>query len=265
MDAHGRPTWNELRRATRQGVACSKLSSYWSLSNCGYKKSSRKCARPELLSLCSLPRHDLRNGRLNQTAYSLFLFIRDVMGGNLVDWIDRRLDDAVSIRAGDRARTMRAALIEPMRNILGVSDKVLSMTLADILLAAPPTKPLWLEAGHSMVAVDTLVHNFLHRTGISQNCGKRHAYGPNCYAENGCADVIGQIATRIVATQFNVAYPQTFPRFVQYAIFRYCAQTGLGICNGNNIDDRARCANKTCQLFRRCGRRALNPPDEAPG
>jgi len=30
---------------------------------------------------CPLPRHALRNGRLNQTVYSLFLFMRDVAGG----------------------------------------------------------------------------------------------------------------------------------------------------------------------------------------
>jgi hypothetical protein len=38
-----------------------------------------------------IPTHRLRNGRLNQTAYSLFLFIRDVAGSDLVGWIDARL------------------------------------------------------------------------------------------------------------------------------------------------------------------------------
>jgi hypothetical protein len=33
----------------------------------------------------------LRNGRLNQTAYSLFLFVRDVANGDLVQWIDDQL------------------------------------------------------------------------------------------------------------------------------------------------------------------------------
>ena len=42
----------------------------------------------------------LRNGRLNQTAYALHLFIRDVAGGDLVGWIDRRLDMAANSPAG---------------------------------------------------------------------------------------------------------------------------------------------------------------------
>jgi hypothetical protein len=41
----------------------------------------------------------LRNGRLNQTAYSLFLFIRDIADGDLVGWIDRQLAEP-----NDRAR-----------------------------------------------------------------------------------------------------------------------------------------------------------------
>ena len=38
------------------------------------------------------------------------------------------------------------------------------MALSSILLAAPKDRSRWQEAGASMVAVDTLVHNFLHRT-----------------------------------------------------------------------------------------------------
>jgi hypothetical protein len=47
-------------------------------------------------------------------------------------------------------------LIEPLRNIFGVSDKVLNMTLAYLLTSAPPNKALWLETGTHMNAVDTL-------------------------------------------------------------------------------------------------------------
>ena len=61
---------------------------------------------------------------------------------------------------------MAAALIEPMREIYGVSDKVLAMALSSLLLGAPKKMVLWTEVGGSMIAIDTLVHNFLHRTGI---------------------------------------------------------------------------------------------------
>jgi hypothetical protein len=44
---------------------------------------------------------------------------------------------------------------------------------------------------------------------------------------------------------------------VQSAIWRYCAEDGLAICNGNRILDDARCGNTHCELFRRCDRIAL--------
>jgi hypothetical protein len=40
-------------------------------------------AEPDHFPACPLPTHDLRNGRLNQAAYSLFLFMRDVANGDL--------------------------------------------------------------------------------------------------------------------------------------------------------------------------------------
>ena len=66
------------------------------------------------------------------------------------------------------------------------------------------------------------------------------------------------IAAKIDAREFNPAFPKTFPRFVQSAIWWYCAENGLDICNGNRIDDDARCGNAHCQLFRRCDRVALH-------
>jgi hypothetical protein len=63
---------------------------------------------------CPLPRHDLRNGRLNQTAYSLFLFMRDIAGGDIVGWIDQRLEAVDLTRAPDRPASLRQALLEPL-------------------------------------------------------------------------------------------------------------------------------------------------------
>jgi len=108
----------------------------------------------------------LRNGRLNQAAYSLFLFMRDVANGDFVGWIDRRLADADLASASDRAARLRQAVVEPLTHAYGVSNKVLSMALAGFLLAGDSRRALWIEAGAVMIAVDTLVHNFLHRTGI---------------------------------------------------------------------------------------------------
>ena len=138
---------------------------------------------------------------------------------------------------------MQEALIEPLRQVYGVSDKVLTMTLSSILLAAPKRMRLWHEVGASMIAIDTLVHNFLVRTGILARFKADHAYGAACYQAGRCADIIDAVAQRIDARQFNLGFPQPFPRFVQHAIWRYCAQSGLDVCNGNRIDDRQSCMN----------------------
>jgi len=105
-----------------------------------------------------------------------------------------------------------------------------------------------------MVAVDTLVHNFLHRTGILHRFQADHAYGIACYRSGGCAEIIETVARQIDAKQFDRRFPRSFPRFVQHAIWHYCSQQGLGICNGNQIDDRKRCTNKECDLYSICYR-----------
>ena len=76
---------------------------------------------------------------------------------------------------------MREALLDPLRHVYGVSDKVLSMALSCMLLAAPQQAAALVEVGTSMIAIDTLVHNFLHRTGILQRFDAAHPYGPACY------------------------------------------------------------------------------------
>lgn len=262
MERHGRLIWNDLKRTTARVPVCSKLRSYWTYESCGYQKEAQTCAEPEILSVCPVPKHDLRNGRLNQTAYALYLFIRDIADGDLVHWIDGRLKGATEGTARGRSLRLRNALIEPMRNLFGVSDKVLNMTLASLLTAAPPSKPFWVEAGVGMIAVDTLVHNFLNRTGILHRLHAEHAYGPTCYEPSGCVELIERIAGRIDARDINPEYPQFFPRFVQHAIWRYCAQSGLNICNGNKIDDCYPCENMGCPLFFRCDRVALQPMSE---
>ena len=108
----------------------------------------------------------------------------------------------------------------------------------------------------------TLVHNFLHRTGILARFNANHLYGAACYRPGGCADIIQTVAERIDARHFNPSFPQTFPRFVQYAIWQYCAQDGLDICNGNRIDDGKRCANKECRVRLMCDRVALRRADD---
>lgn len=254
LEKHGSVCWSEIENHLSNGPSCPKLKSYWHFHQCGYFKSRGTCSHPEYYGRCPLPKHTLRNGRLNQTAYALFFFIRDIADSDLVGWIDAQLGGVPH-----NASAMRESLLRPLCHIFGIADKVLSMALSMILLSAPDTRNRWHLAGGSMIAIDTLVHKFLQRTGILARCWAKHPYGPRCYEENGCADIVEKITRRIDAQEFNRAFPRYFPRFVQYAIWRFCAEEGLDVCNSNRIDDRDRCQNRWCRLFRICDRRPVSP------
>ena len=131
------------------------------------------------------------------------------------------------------------------------------MALADLLLGAGHQDPRWELVGSRLIVIDTLVHNFLHRTGILRRLGAAHHYGPACYGPQGCATVLAALSRHIDAREFNPGFPALFPRFVQHAIWRYCAAEVLNVCNGNRIEDRYRCANAYCRLYRTCDREAL--------
>ena len=115
----------------------------------------------------------------------------------MVGWIDHRLDQANESGAPDPLSQARVGLIEPMRNIYGVADKVLAMAMSGILIGAADVRARWLEVGVHLIAVDTLVHNFLHRTGILSRFKAAHPYGPGCYRPSGCADIIRLVASKI--------------------------------------------------------------------
>jgi hypothetical protein len=102
MDEHGIATWADIEASLRQVPSCPKLGAYWAYEGCRYDKGSFTCSQPEHIDACPVPRHRLRNGRLNQTAYSLFLFIRDIAGGDLIGWFDKRLEAATGSSAAVR-------------------------------------------------------------------------------------------------------------------------------------------------------------------
>jgi hypothetical protein len=252
---HGNATWSQISKALRVGPPCPLLRSHWDFSGCHFDKTSRTCSEPDQISHCPLPKHQLRNGRLNQMAYSLFLFVRDIADGDLVGWIDDRLVQSEEL---DQWDTAQERLIGPLRHIYGVSDKILTMTLSELLLGASDDRLGWFEAGKDMIAIDTLVHNFLHRTGLLSEGDAEHGYGVGCYAPGGCADIVRAVAAQIDARAFNADYPASFPRFIQHAIWRYCAADGLDICNGNRIDDRKSCEYKYCNIQQICSKKLLN-------
>ncbi len=129
-----------------------------------------------------------------------------------------------------------------------------SMILPELLLVGDPDRERWVTTGGSFVAVDSLVHNHLHRTGILRRLGAEHAYGLACYRPGGCAEIINCLAQRIDAREFNPAFPAIFPRFVQHAIWLFCGAGGRDICNGNRVDDRHTCGQRLCPAASCCDR-----------
>lgn len=255
LHRHGNIVWEDLVPSFEGAPECDKLHGFLDFAGCQYQKGIQTCSRPQLISRCPLPQHQLRNGRLNQTAYSLFLFMREIADADIVRWIDNQLisqPDLTDLAAA------RAALIDPFRGVYGISDKVIAMALSGLMMGAGAARPGWFAVGASFVVVDTLVHNFFHRTGILTRLEATHPYGSACYRPGGCADVLFSIASGIDARRFNPTFPEVFPRLVQRSIWRYCSEAGLNICNGNKIDDRQPCENADCGIYSRCHRLALH-------
>ena len=232
-----------------------RLRCWWSFEGCGYRRSTGSCNTPHHRLGCPITLIPARKGALAEAAVGLWLFIRDVADGDLVDWLDRRLVAVdTSLEGIRRLASMRAALLEPLVEIPGTGPKVWSMILAELLLGADPERSTWVETGASFVAVDSLVHSFMHRSGILQQLGAGHAYGPACYGREGCLAVIERLASLIDAREFNPAYPAVFPRWVQFAIWWFCAADGWAVCNATVIDDQIGCEQRFCPAFRHCER-----------
>lgn len=255
MAMHGSPSWEWMTAELEREPSCPKLRNYFTFESCGFSKWNATCSRPDHIANCPLPKDQLRNGRLNQMTYALFFFLRDVADGNLIGWIEQRLKS--SQRSGGTQNSLsagRETLLVPLRHIHGVADKVLSMALASLLLAAPARRRHWREVGGSMIAVDTLVHKLLHRSGILHRFDAEHSYGPQCVGRNGCVEIIERIGAQIDARQFNRRYPRRFARFVQHALWRYAAQDAVAECNSLRVRDGRPCTNEYCRMFGCCDR-----------
>ena len=130
---HGSVHWVEITEALARTASRPRLRGYWRFYDCQYNKGSNSCSEPSHVDACPLPRHPLRNGRLNQMAYSLFLFMRDIGDGDFVAWIDQQLI-AVDSRSPDRLDELREAIVGPLRNVYGIADKVLAISLSPLLI-----------------------------------------------------------------------------------------------------------------------------------
>lgn len=65
MGRHGNVSWRDIETAVSVDPGCDKLHGYWKFIDCHYHKGLQTCASPTQFADCPLPRHPLRNGRLN--------------------------------------------------------------------------------------------------------------------------------------------------------------------------------------------------------
>ena len=189
-------------------------------------------------------------------AYSLFLFIRDIADGDVVAWIDAQLGP-VNPRSPDRLACHAQGHHRAAAQHLWRCRQGVGVALADLLLSAGQQRPLWREVGATWWrSTPWCTISCIE----PESCGGWAPSIPTASAATGPADALAfSVCLPRTSTLASSIRPsrQTFPRFVQSAIWRYCAENGLDICNGNRIDDESRCDNGHCQLFRRCDRIAL--------
>ena len=251
IEDHGNVTYLQISRAlNRVSKKCDKLAGFEAFTGCGYNKGRRTCQNPKMFPTCPLPTHPLRNGRLNILAYSLYFFIRDVCQKDLIGFIDQIVDQDKS------PSEKRDQFVKDLSRVYGMQGKIINMTFSTIFLGLRSIKPHWLEIGQVAIAVDTLVHNFLHRTGILAYYDMNHGIGA-CYGKNGCLKVIEDMAALVDCSVYFPNYPKYFPRFVQLSIWLFCSEGGEGICNGRMINDREPCQNTDCPLYNMCDRLPL--------
>ena len=261
IEAHGNATWSVIEKALDDHrCRCPKLAGFETYQNCGYRKTASTCRNPSDLPDCPVPSLPLRKGDLNQLAFSLFFFLRDQCRGDLVGFIDGIFAEVDATVPTDPLAAKREALIAAFSQVHAISTKLIAMTFAPLLMAGDPRRLDWIKVGRSLVAVDSLVHNFLHRTGILAAFGRQHPYGARCYRPDGCTGVIQELAARIDARQISPRFPRTFPRLVQFAIWSFCAETRTNFCNGRQIDDRFPCTRLDCPVESTCARLPLRPP-----
>jgi hypothetical protein len=176
-------------------------------------------------------------------AFSLYFFLRDVAERDFYTYVREHFGTG-EVSAGAITDRLQS-FIKKVTTIANVGPKLAHMALSCLFLA---TYPGWdyRRVRLHMIAVDSLVHNFLHRTGILDSYQLGHAYGPRCHTPKGCLGVIQDLASRIDCREFNPTLPPDFPRFIQNHIWAYCGKNGENICNLNKCKPGK--ANQECLL-----------------
>ncbi len=236
-----KPSFNRVEKALAS-AQCPKLVSFSSFHDCGYRKLPRRCNNPDLIEACPLPKFDMKRGNLNQMVFSLYLFLRDVCGNDFYNFIRSEFKEKDQKKVGDQVQ----AFLAQFGQVYNVGPKLIDMVFSHLFFTRTPR---WdsREIGAEMVAIDTLVHNFLARTGTLDEYKRPHKYGIACHTHKGCVGVIEEIAREIDCWKYNPNYPAYFPRLVQLYIWAYCSMNRENVCNGNKCKDGK--PNRECELY----------------
>jgi hypothetical protein len=115
-----------------------------------------------IMVTCPVPHLDMKKGVLNQMAFSLFFFLRDVCRGDFYRFVQNQFGDRPlpERELGERIQ----GFIDQVSRIKNVGPKLVDMVFSHIFFTQAPGWD-YRAIGVRMVAIDTLVHNFLAKTG----------------------------------------------------------------------------------------------------
>ena len=175
---------------------------------CRYEKTSGTCAEPDHIAACPLPTHRLRNGHLNQIAYSLYLFIRTLPTGTWSAGSINRLDQANEFRCSRTLVASAHCLIEPLR-----MSTALRTRTSRWLFRHPDRRrrrsPEVVGVGAQHCARYPGRH-FPAPDGDPEPVQGRPPRRAGCYRPGGCADIVRPVANQIDVGG-STGFPQLFP------------------------------------------------------
>jgi hypothetical protein len=159
-----KPTFNRVKHAVK-AAQCPRLVTFETFKGCRYRKTTNKCNEPAFLGACPLPAFDMKRGSLNHMAFSLYLFLRDICRRDFYAHVTEHFGQGHL--ADGSINELLQGFIEKVTSIANVGPKLAHMALSGLFLTRYPSWD-YHRVGLHMIAVDSLVHNFLHRTGMAR-------------------------------------------------------------------------------------------------
>ena len=115
-----KPSFNRIKNAVKT-AQCPKLASFETFKGCGYRKMTNNCSEPAFVKSCPLPRFDMKRGPLNEMAFSLYFFLRDVCRGNFYAYVRGHFGEGQL--ADEAVSELLQSFIEKITTIANVSPK----------------------------------------------------------------------------------------------------------------------------------------------